>query len=51
MQKGIGYALRFPRLISDGSAIRKDKSAEDATTTDEIIDMFKQQKLSSIRDT
>ncbi|MCL4365313.1 MAG: ATP-dependent DNA ligase [Candidatus Marsarchaeota archaeon] len=37
-----GYALRFPRLVSDG--IRKDKSPADATTTNEIIEMFGQQK-------
>ncbi len=37
-----GYALRFPRLVSDG--IREDKSADDATTTKEIIEMFDQQK-------
>ena len=37
-----GYALRFPRLISDG--VRTDKSAEEATTTKEIIEMFKLQK-------
>ena len=37
-----GYALRFPRLVSDG--IREDKSSDDATTTKEIIEMFDQQK-------
>lgn len=37
-----GYALRFPRLVSDG--VRQDKSADDATTTKEIIEMFDQQK-------
>ena len=37
-----GYALRFPRLVSDG--IREDKSPEDATTTKEIIEMYKLQK-------
>lgn len=37
-----GYALRFPRLVSDG--VRTDKSAGDATTTKEIIEMFDQQK-------
>ena len=45
MENGIGYALRFPRLILKDSAIRKDKNAEDATSTHEIIEMFKQQKL------
>ncbi len=40
-----GYALRFPRLVSSGDeAIRADKSAEDATTTDEVVKMFKIQK-------
>ncbi len=37
-----GYALRFPRIVSDG--IRGDKSAEESTTTKEIIEMFKLQK-------
>ena len=39
--KGKGYALRFPRLVSDG--IRFDKSAEEATTVNEIITIYKQQ--------
>lgn len=38
----VGYALRFPRLISDG--IRKDKGPEEATTTKEILEMFDMQK-------
>ncbi|MGC8730221.1 MAG: ATP-dependent DNA ligase [Candidatus Micrarchaeia archaeon] len=38
-----GYALRFPRIIGNGF-IRKDKNPEDATTTKEIIEMYKQQK-------
>ncbi len=42
----IGYALRFPRLTSDG--VRKDKSPEDATTTKEIIEMFKMQKKAKV---
>ncbi len=41
-QSDAGYALRFPRLVSDG--IRTDKSAEDATTTKEIIEMFNLQR-------
>ncbi len=45
----IGYALRFPRIIGD-EAIRKDKSVEDATTTQEVIEMFKQQKRVGIED-
>ena len=35
-----GFALRFPRMIS----IRTDKKPEQATTTKEIIKMFKMQK-------
>ncbi len=35
-----GYALRFPRLISFRD---KDKKAEDATTVDELIEMYKMQ--------
>lgn len=35
-----GYALRFPRLVSFRD---KDKKAEDATTVDELIEMFEQQ--------
>ncbi len=44
-----GYALRFPRIVGD-EAIRKDKSIEDATTTQEVIEMFKQQKRVGIED-
>ena len=43
-----GYALRFPRLVSDG--IREDKSADDATTTKEIMEMFDQQKKVKVQD-
>lgn len=35
-----GYALRFPRLVSFRD---KDKKAEDATTVEELIEMFHQQ--------
>ena len=35
-----GYALRFPRLVSFRS---HDKRPEDATTVDELIEMYKQQ--------
>jgi DNA ligase-1 len=35
-----GYALRFPRLVSFRD---KDKKAEDATTVDELIEMFNDQ--------
>lgn len=43
-----GYALRFPRLVSEG--IRSDKKPEDATTTKEIIEMFKMQKKTKMED-
>lgn len=39
-ERGIGFALRFPRMIS----IRHDKQAEQATNTDEIKEMFGMQK-------
>ena len=39
----VGYALRFPRLVGD-EAVRSDKSVEEATTTKEVIEMFRQQK-------
>jgi len=35
-----GFALRFPRLVSFRSG---DKKAEDATTVEELIEMYKQQ--------
>ncbi|MEM4348095.1 MAG: ATP-dependent DNA ligase [Candidatus Anstonellaceae archaeon] len=35
-----GYALRFPRMIS----IRQDKGPDEATTTQEILRMYKMQK-------
>lgn len=38
--KEAGYALRFPRLVSFRD---KDKRAEDATTVDELIKMYRQQ--------
>ena len=37
----VGYALRFPRLV-DG--VRADKSATDATTEREVIDLFRMQR-------
>ena len=43
-----GYALRFPRIISNG--IRNDKSSEEATTTKEILEMFKMQKKTKVED-
>jgi DNA ligase-1 len=42
----IGYALRFPRIVSNG--VREDKSAEEATTTKEIIEMFKIQRKTKV---
>ncbi len=42
-EKEPGYALRFPRLVSFRNF---DKKAEDSTSVKELIDMYKQQKLS-----
>jgi DNA ligase 1 len=42
-KEGIGYALRFPRLYGS-ETIREDKGPEEATTTKEIIEMFRMQK-------
>ncbi len=42
----IGYALRFPRIVSNG--IREDKSPEEATTTKEILEMFRQQRKTKV---
>ena len=44
----VGYALRFPRIVSDG--IRKDKGPEEATTTKEVVEMFKQQRKTKVED-
>ncbi|MCW6160312.1 MAG: ATP-dependent DNA ligase [Candidatus Micrarchaeales archaeon] len=44
----VGYALRFPRLVGENGAIRKDKSVEEATTTKEVIEMYRQQKRVSL---
>jgi DNA ligase-1 len=41
MEEGVGYALRFPRLIKD---IREDKNPEDSTTVNEIKEMYNMQK-------
>lgn len=38
--KGVGYALRFPRLVSFRTS---DKKPEDATSVEELIGMYKQQ--------
>ncbi|MDE1810641.1 MAG: ATP-dependent DNA ligase [Candidatus Micrarchaeota archaeon] len=45
----VGYALRFPRLVGD-TAIRQDKSPEEATTTKEIIEMYGQQKKVGVKE-
>ena len=37
-----GYALRFPRMLG----VRTDKSATDATTEREVVEMYKQQRKS-----
>ncbi len=44
----VGYALRFPRIVSKG--IREDKSPEDATTTKEVVEMFKLQRKTKVED-
>lgn len=44
-----GFALRFPRLVGE-DAIRKDKGPEEATTTKEISEMYKNQKRVSIEE-
>lgn len=38
--RGVGYALRFPRLVTFRD---KDKKAEDATTVKELIALYEQQ--------
>lgn len=43
-----GYALRFPRIVSDG--VRIDKNAEDATTTKEVIEMYGMQKRTKVEE-
>ncbi len=42
-----GYALRFPRMVGE---IRSDKKPEDATTVNEIIEMFGAQKKLAIEE-
>ncbi len=42
-----GYALRFPRIVG---WIRSDKDPEDATTVDEVIEMYKSQKRVEVRE-
>jgi DNA ligase-1 len=48
-EEEFGYALRFPRIVGE-EAIRSDKSVEDATTTQEVIEMYKGQKRVRIED-
>lgn len=43
----LGYALRFPRIVS---WIREDKRAEDANTVKEIIEMYELQKHVSLQE-
>jgi DNA ligase-1 len=42
-----GYALRFPRMVE----LREDKSPEEATTVQEIIEMYKMQKRIQFEET
>ncbi len=37
---GKGYALRFPRMLS----LREDKGMKEATTTDEVVEMYELQR-------
>ena len=48
-QEGVGYALRFPRLYGN-ETVRADKGPEEATTTEEIIEMFKLQKKVGVKE-
>jgi DNA ligase-1 len=41
MKDGIGYALRFPRLVG---FVREDKKPEDSTSVGEIEEMYGMQK-------
>lgn len=41
-----GYALRFPRIVSNG--IREDKGAQDANTSHEVAEMYKLQKKTKL---
>ncbi|MGC8478805.1 MAG: ATP-dependent DNA ligase [Candidatus Micrarchaeia archaeon] len=48
-EEDVGYALRFPRVVGE-EAVRKDKSVEEATTTQEVIEMYNNQKRVKIED-
>ncbi len=48
-KEGVGYALRFPRLYGN-ETIRGDKGPEEATTTKEIIEMFRMQKKVGVKE-
>ena len=43
---GEGLALRFPRLVK----LRADRKPEQATTTKEIVEMFKRQKTRKVEE-
>lgn len=47
-EEEVGYALRFPRITSNG--VREDKGPEEVTTTKEILEMFKQQRKTKVSD-
>jgi DNA ligase 1 len=44
-----GYALRFPRLVGE-ETVRMDKGADDATTVDEVKEIFSMQKRVGVRE-
>jgi DNA ligase-1 len=44
VRTGFGLALRFPKFTGN---VREDKSAEDATTADELVEMYGKQLKSS----
>jgi len=47
IKEGSGLAIRFPRFTGRW---REDKSPEDATTEDEILEMYHSQKKKIIQD-
>ncbi len=45
-----GYALRFPRVVKGFTGFtRTDKKPEDATTVQEILDMYKRQQRTEVK--